>query len=608
MQFAEYLPSRYAVEELLACRDGGETYRVQDTGLRNSLAVVKAQALSEGEVPRFIEFASGLAAVRHANVAAPYTFGTIEESGAPEFGYTVREYITGQPLSAISVPLSVDGVLRVATQINSALRALHDQGIYHQDLKPENVVVRRAASDTIDEFAQCTLIDLSYRPQSVDGVAALSEVTLQFVAPELLSGAEPSATTDLYALGAVLYWASSGVLPFVGDSVGEILRAQRDREYADLVEARSDLPRSFVTLVDRLLQPNPSLRPSSADEVGAELGEIGGPVATTPVLFSGFVGRDREIAECLAVLEPDDGALGGTVVDVHGGSGSGVSTQLREIQDRLEARGYCVLTAVPSMKSGKSLREQLSEPVDRLVRLASPEISPGRAPGSSTTDLLDDIFVAARTSRVVLIVDDWHLSESAELTFFEHLARLDRIGADDPSGGTGRCQLVLGRTGSRPVGSSDGVVGELATTIRLKPWGSDDLQELLRLSDCDSRYSLAEQETILTAANGQPRAVVQILESLNVNAAEHPESLETRINSSITVSSGRQGERTETASIREVPGFHALVALRLWGAWMPRSLWLCLLARCGAGETLDDYIEQEADEVGLVETDFDTSH
>ena len=323
----ELLPLRYRVEECLSRHENGATLRVLDTGLRDSDAVLKLQRIDRDQQQGFLNFSDVLCGIRHTNVATPYTYGVAEAGGGEFFGYTTREFIAGQPLLALSPPLDTESVCRVATQVSLALAALHERGVCHQDLKPENVVARRTANDAVDERTQCLLIDLSYRAPA--GQQSLNEVTLQYVAPELLAGEQASPRSDLYSLGVLLYRLLTGHLPFVGGSVGEVIQAQRTRAFLPIDSLRDDVPVEILRSVERLLDPYPENRPASAEQVIAGLSGSFSHVQQVPVLFDGFVGRDAELRECLASLGRGDRAGSATVIEISGARQSGVTTLLR---------------------------------------------------------------------------------------------------------------------------------------------------------------------------------------------------------------------------------------------------------------------------------------
>ncbi|MHC4959177.1 MAG: serine/threonine-protein kinase, partial [Planctomycetota bacterium] len=557
--FADSLPHRYRVEECLSYGETAATFRVQDTGLRQAPAVVKIQLLgSESEASAFIDFCDRLAQIRRPHIATPYTYGTTTTSEGQVLGYSVRSYVPGQSLADIDLPLDERSCVRVATHVLHALGALHAHSLLHHDLKLENVVVRRGGP-AVDELAHCVLIDLSYRPQTARQQNALSEVTFQYVAPELLQGAVPTPQSDLYSLGVLLYGLLAGTLPFSGTSAAEVIRNQRSRNFHPISSFRKDLSGTLVNVVEQLLEPYPENRPDGAQALLAAFEELRGPERRTGgvEVQACFFGRDAEVSKCMETL-----ASPSVAVAVDGAAKSGVTSFLREIQDRAEADGAVVLTARPQAIAGASIQSQLFEPVQSLVRQAcrGDYVADPRSDDPSTTDLLDDVFVASGGRRIVLFVDDWHLCNADELGFLRRLIRQGAAAVRHLTSREGKCQVVLGTTS----GSPDSEIQLCCKRHSLEPWTRHDLQELLMFMGMEHITS-ANCETIL-ASTAEPGRIVDILLAV-------PEAADARALKGVVAS------KCAPASVqsRSAPDTdQAIVAIALWGSWLTWDEWLNL--------------------------------
>ena len=137
-------------------------------------------------------------------------------------------------------------------QIAEALDAAHEQGLVHRDVKPSNVLIAVAAGKE-----HCYLADfgLTKRTGSLSGVSATGDVvgTLDYVAPEQITGDEVDARADLYSLGCVLYESLTGQSPFPRATDVALLWAHVHEEPTPPSQARPELPRALDTVFARAL-------------------------------------------------------------------------------------------------------------------------------------------------------------------------------------------------------------------------------------------------------------------------------------------------------------------------------------------------------------------
>jgi hypothetical protein len=144
---------------------------------------------------------------------------------------------------------------RLARDMAAVLSLAHGAGVLHRDVSPSNVLV---ASDGTAQLTDFGLARVGGRQTRT--ILA----TPGYAAPEVLEGRPADPRSDLYGLGAVLYFAATGTAPFDASSPAASLRRQLDGDYLSLPEARPDLPRSLTASVTALLEPDPGRRPSSA--------------------------------------------------------------------------------------------------------------------------------------------------------------------------------------------------------------------------------------------------------------------------------------------------------------------------------------------------------
>ena len=214
-------------------------------------------------VQRFLREAAYGARVIHAGVVQTYDFG--EAEGA--LHYLALEWADGEILAKFvrrSGPLALPLAATIIQQIGEALQAAHDAGIIHRDLKPENVIY-----DPRTQRAR--LLDFGIaRDAELKAEERLTRTgffvgTLQYVAPEALSGELVGEGADIYSLATITYFALTTSLPYVAKSPRELFHQLLTQPPVALSSARRDLvfPRAVEEVVMRGLQREPAKRQAS---------------------------------------------------------------------------------------------------------------------------------------------------------------------------------------------------------------------------------------------------------------------------------------------------------------------------------------------------------
>jgi len=180
--------------------------------------------------------------------------------------YLVMEYIDGDSLADVADVLEVSSILTIGAQIAAALAALHDAGVVHCDVKPDNVLIGRADGRVkVLDFGVSRFVD-EPRPDTVQ-IAG----TPTCMAPEQWRGL-PVPASDVYALGCLLYDVLTGDMPFSG-SLPELMLAHLEQRPARPSWMRAGVPAELDRVVMRALAKDPAHRPTMA-ELACELAEI----------------------------------------------------------------------------------------------------------------------------------------------------------------------------------------------------------------------------------------------------------------------------------------------------------------------------------------------
>jgi len=157
-------------------------------------------------------------------------------------------------------------VLMLSQRIARAVAYAHRQGVVHRDLKPANVLVHLPGQTV--KLADFGLARAEDSAQTGTGIVVGSPA---YMAPEQLAGNLPTPSTDLYALGVMLFQLLSGRLPHDSPSMGELLRQVAAEPAPDLRELVPGIQPGLAALVARLLAKQPSRRPGNGEALAAEL-------------------------------------------------------------------------------------------------------------------------------------------------------------------------------------------------------------------------------------------------------------------------------------------------------------------------------------------------
>jgi Tol biopolymer transport system component len=283
----------YEIQSPLGAGGMGEVYRARDTRLERIVAVkiLPAHLSSSPELKaRFEREARAVSALNHAHICHLYDVGA--QDGA---AYLVMEYLEGESLAArlLKGPLSLKQALEFGIQIADALATAHRAGILHRDLKPGNIMLTAGGAKLLDfglaksspalkgtaaaaisgmtpSTPTMTIADLSSPSKGLTQRGSVVG-TFQYIAPEVLQGAEADARSDVFGLGCVLYEMVTGRRAFEGKSQLSVMTAilEKDPEPVSAVQAMS--PPAFDHLVKTCLEKNPEERFQTALDVKLQL-------------------------------------------------------------------------------------------------------------------------------------------------------------------------------------------------------------------------------------------------------------------------------------------------------------------------------------------------
>ncbi|WP_262692590.1 serine/threonine-protein kinase [Kordiimonas aestuarii] len=212
--------------------------------------------------------ALALARINHPNIVTIHE--VFRDQGT---AYLVTEFVEGQSLGARLAEDEVDftQAVTIALKLADGLRGVHEQGLVHADIKPDNIMIRDDGEPVLVDFgiarAAPTADDMRTvmedEPSSLGGVAG----TLAYMAPEVIRGDPPTARSDIFSLGVVIYEMLSGTKAFKQKTeAGTIYAVLADRP-PSLTKVRRETPSAFADLVSSMMARDATERPASMQDV-----------------------------------------------------------------------------------------------------------------------------------------------------------------------------------------------------------------------------------------------------------------------------------------------------------------------------------------------------
>jgi hypothetical protein len=261
--------------------EGGmnQVWLAWDTRLRRNVAlkILRPDGGSHvRKVQRFEREAQAASKLTNPHTIRVFDFGASDDG----IYYIAMEYLCGADLRALvddHGPMPPARVVHFAMQACSSLAEAHDVGVIHRDVKPHNLFVTRAGDD--HDFLK--LLDFGIaRMMEVENDEKLTQTgviagTPAFMAPEVCHGGSADARSDVYALGATMYFLLTGTAPFTGLSHGQMMAAHLLQTPERPSARRGEpLPEGLEQVVLRCLAKDPRDRFQTAREVADALAEL----------------------------------------------------------------------------------------------------------------------------------------------------------------------------------------------------------------------------------------------------------------------------------------------------------------------------------------------
>ncbi len=271
------LANRYEIIEELGKGGMGRVYRVEDTKLKQEVALklIKPEiAKDKKTIERFRNELKLARNIRQKNVCGMFDLG--EAEGAH---FITMEYVSGQDLKGLvrqTGQLAVGTTIHIAKQVCEGLSEAHELGIVHRDLKPSNIMIDKEGNARIMDFG----IARSIEGKGITGAGVMIG-TPEYMSPEQVEGKEVDRRSDIYSLGVILYEMITGRVPFEGDTPFTIGMKHKGEEPKNPKELNTQIPDDLSRVIMRCLEKEKDKRYQRAGEVRSELVNIEKGIPTT---------------------------------------------------------------------------------------------------------------------------------------------------------------------------------------------------------------------------------------------------------------------------------------------------------------------------------------
>jgi serine/threonine kinase PknH len=251
----------YRVERMLGRGGMGVVYEAIQTSLERRVAL-KVLRPELAEDPAFAERLRREGRIQ-ASLEHPHVLDVYEVGDSQDGLFISMRLVQGVTLADLLRTGQLDGqrALSLLEQIGDALDAAHAAGLVHRDVKPQNVLVE-------DDYA--FLADFGLTRAGTDATTATSRLmlgTVAYVAPEVVSGDEPSPESDRYSFAATLFHCLAGDFVYPRGSDAAVLFAHTSEPPPRISDRRPELPQALDRLFTQALAKNPGDRPRSARDL-----------------------------------------------------------------------------------------------------------------------------------------------------------------------------------------------------------------------------------------------------------------------------------------------------------------------------------------------------
>jgi serine/threonine protein kinase len=271
--------SKYKITSILGEGAMGTVYKAEHSILNRTVAIKVINSrlvVSSKDISRFLREAKLSARLNHPNIVQIYDIDQIRLKDQDTY-FIVSEFVEGTTLKTRMEklkPNDFNEILKIGKAIFKGLNHAHSAGIVHRDIKPENILITPEGKIKIADFGIALNVDGKQSDLTQEGTMI---GTPAFMAPEQIMSSSKkgvSFLTDYYATGVILYQMVTGIPPFTGKNIAEILTKHLKEAPVRPSLHNAELPPRLERLILSILQKDPGKRPQKGDEILAEIASI----------------------------------------------------------------------------------------------------------------------------------------------------------------------------------------------------------------------------------------------------------------------------------------------------------------------------------------------
>jgi serine/threonine protein kinase len=263
--------ARYKPLRFIARSANSVVYKCFDRQLGRLVAIKTLLFKKSTALIQFQQEARATGLLKHSNIVEVLDFGVV---AGGDSAYMVLEYVEATNLEdwlQTRGPFSEAEAIALITGVCSALNFAHSKGIYHRDLKPQNILINSNREPKLIDFGLALMLSLEQNNCKTQGLSLVG--TPSYMCPDQFLGLKYDARSEIYSLGCVLFACLTGVPPFLGDSPLELARQHAECPVPTLQEVNPDrqFSEKLEQVTRRCLEKSPERRYSSIGELANEL-------------------------------------------------------------------------------------------------------------------------------------------------------------------------------------------------------------------------------------------------------------------------------------------------------------------------------------------------